>query len=343
MALPSLDAERLKENALTSIRLGIEDFQRSDTPLEKNGDPARALSAIRNLFAGVLLLFKYKLATSVDDPEDAARLIFNPPEVLPQPDGNGGVDWQPVGKFKRTTIDVATIKKRFEAFDIDVDWTTIEKLQECRNHLEHLHPANTLGEVAGFVAELFPILRDFVQRHMNEQPAELLGTAWTAMLAHHTFFMDTSAECSAAWNEAGVPELMQPYLENCQCEECGSSLLRPNSDDVEDGMSVENYDREFRYVCVACGHSDLIAPLMLQKLEDSHDYDPRDGGEPTLENCFECHRDTFVIGEQQCLWCKAELDYAECNVCGEALRQDGQFNGGLCSYHNYVFEKARDD
>jgi hypothetical protein len=85
-ALPALDAEKLKENSLTSIRLGIENFQRSFLLREQNGDPARALSAIRNLFAGVLLLFKYKIATSIDDPEDAATLIFNPPEVLPHKD-----------------------------------------------------------------------------------------------------------------------------------------------------------------------------------------------------------------------------------------------------------------
>ncbi len=140
--------------------------------MEQGGDPAHALSAVRNLFAGVLLLFKYKIATSVDDFDDAPALIFNPPEILPQSDGNGGIEWKPAGKFKRTTIDVATIKKRFEGFGIEVDWLTIDKLQECRNHLEHLPPANTLGEVADFVAEL-PILREFIQTQLNEQPAEL--------------------------------------------------------------------------------------------------------------------------------------------------------------------------
>ena len=343
MAMPALDAEKLKENALTSIRLGIEDFQRSRLALEQNGDPARALSAIRNLFAGVLLLFKYKIATSVDAPEVAAALIFNPPEVLPQADGNGGVKWRPVGNFKKTTIDVATIRKRFDSFNIKVDWATIDKLQECRNHLEHLHPANTLGEVADFVAELFPILRDFVQTQMNEQPAVLLGAVWPIMLENHIFFIDTKAECIATWNEAGVPILMQPWLEECQCEECGSSLLRPHADDIEEGLSIEGYEEAFRYVCVACGNSDLIVRLMMKNLDDAYDYDPRDGGEPGVETCNECQRDTFVISEQHCLWCGMELDYSECAVCEEALRQDDQFNGGLCGYHSHLHEKLMQD
>ena len=56
--MAELDAEKLKENALTSIRLGIEDFQRTKQVKEQGVDPACALSAVRNLFAGVLLLFK---------------------------------------------------------------------------------------------------------------------------------------------------------------------------------------------------------------------------------------------------------------------------------------------
>ena len=109
-------------------------------------------------------------------------------------------------------------------------------------------------------------------------------------------------------------------------------------------MNVEGYDEKFRYLCVACGHSDLIGPLMINNLDDVYDYDLRDGGEPSVETCYECQRDTFVIGEQHCLWCRAELDYPECTVCEEALRQEDQFNGGLCGYHNHVYEKMmRDD
>jgi len=334
-----LDTEKLNENALTSIRLGIEDFERSKKPVSQGGDPARALSAVRNLFAGVLLLFKYKIATSVDDENDAHSLIFNPPEVLPYPDGNGGVEWKPVGKFKSTTIDVATIKKRFERFGIEVDWSTLDKLQECRNHLEHLHPENNIGEVANFVAELFPILRDFILKQLNGQPAEILGTAWPIMLAHHKFFVDTTNKCSAAWDDAGVPEMMVPWLKSCKCSGCGSILLRPHQNEVEAEATVESDDKTFKYVCVACGNTDLIGPLMVKALNDADNYDPRDGGEPDVEECNECRHDTFIISEQNCLWCGAELDFTKCTICEEPLHQGDQFNGGLCDYHYHAMEK----
>lgn len=334
---PTLDAAKLRENALTSIRLGVEDFQRSQGGVSP--DPARALSSIRNLFAGILLLFKYKIADSVVDPADAAALIFNPPDILPHPDGNGGVIWQPAGRFRDTTIDVATIKRRFDAFNIEVDWDVIYKLQSCRNHLEHLHPAHTLGEVADFVAELFPILRDFIREELEEEPAAILGDAWQIMLLHHDFVAEIKEQCDEAWADAGIPDGMSDWLEFCKCSECASALLMPAQENLDAGDSVETDDKRFLSMCVKCSHRELIAPLLLESLARSHTYDPRDGDEPTLERCYECNREAFVVLDQACLWCGCELDYTECEDCGDPLGQEEQDNGGRCSYHAYAYEK----
>lgn len=341
------DPGKLKENAVTSIRLGIEDFEKSQAPAaEQGGDPARALSAARNLFSGVLLLFKFKIASCVEDPNEALQLIFNTNEALPFPDNAGGVEWRP-GKLRRTTIDVETIRKRFETFDIEMDWTAIDKLQECRNHLEHLHPANSLGEIAEFVAELFPVLGDFIEEQLNVQPAELLGSAWPIMLRHHTFFSRTLEEGLLQWEDADVPEGMKPWRKVCKCEQCGSLLLRPNPEDLDERRSVESDEGTFRYRCFSCGCVDLIGPLMINALDTANTpyRHYKDGLEPpAVEACLECGHDTFVVGEQRCLWCGAELDYTECSVCEEALGQYDQDNGGLCGYHMHVFEKnMRDD
>lgn len=87
-----LSQEKLKENALTSIRLGVEDFQRASRAATDGGDPERAISAARNLFAGLLLLFKYGLATKVTKAEEIDLLLFNPPrQIVPHPNGSGGV------------------------------------------------------------------------------------------------------------------------------------------------------------------------------------------------------------------------------------------------------------
>lgn len=340
--IPELHVGKLRDNALTSIRLGVEDFERCRAQ-GNEADQARALSSIRNLFAGVLLLFKYKIATCANDQADAAALIFNPPEVLPFADGRGGVKWRPVGNFKPTTIDVGTIKKRFESFGIEVDWQVVTKLQDCRNHLEHLHPAHTLGEVADFVAELFPLLRDFIQEELQESPADILGEVWQAMLQHHSFFVDISRRCDEGWDEAHVPEAMRAVLHSCKCPACGSTLLAAAQENLDAGDSVESDDHHFCARCIACGHSELIVPLMMRALDKAHFYDPRDGSEPTLESCYQCRRHAFVIDEQTCLWCAAELEYTECEVCEEPLRQEDQDNGGYCSPHAHAYEKHMED
>ncbi|CAE1141655.1 hypothetical protein [Serratia sp. Tan611] len=341
--LPALDADRLLENALTSIRLGVEDFNKSQRSLDAGGDPDRALSAVRNLFSGVLLLFKYKIAKSVDESSDAASLIFNPPEVLPVPDGSGGVKWEPSGKFKKSTIDVGTIKKRFEGFGIDVDWRVINKLQDCRNHLEHLHPANTLGEVADFVAELFPVLRDFIQQQLDEHPGDLLGESWQIMLAHHNFFVDTRKENDKKWLTAGVPEQMLSLTTIAKCEVCGSLLIAPNTDQLDGGETVKFNEESLLYHCLACNNYGLAAQLLIDTLNEDNFVDPRNGGEPIIETCYSCHHETFDTIKQRCLWCDEELDHKDCVNCGVTLSQDEQGLDGRCGYCNNQYDKYMRD
>lgn len=330
---PALDAQKLRDNAITSIRLGIEDFELCQLPEGQGGDPARALSAVRNLVAGVLLLFKFKIAECVDDPEDAAKLLFLPPEVLPHSDGEGGIDWLPVGRFRDSTIDVDMIKQRFTAFGITVDWDVFDELRKCRNHLEHLHPANTLGEVADLVAGLFPVLRDFITLNMQEPPAEVLGGAWQIMLKQHQFLADTRGQCDTAWLQAKIPEGMQPWLSECRCAECGSSLLTASPDSIQAGLSVERDEEAFEYACLGCGHRELVAPVLIEALNDAHAYDPSSGEDPEVEGCDVCEHLTFVICEQICFWCQAGLKYTACSICGDGLGQDDQHNRGLCGYH----------
>lgn len=336
----TLDAQKLYENAIASIQLGIEDFELSQKPSNEGGNPARTLSSVRNLYAGMLLLFKYKIAISVESEDDAYQLIHNPPnKILPHPDGAGGIEWKPDGKFKPTTIDVSAIAERFKKFKIEVDWKAIEKLQLCRNELEHLHPRNTFGELASFVAELFPVLSDFITTELEEVPQDTLGHSWEIMLAHQTFYNQKVAECKSSWEEADIPNGILEFLQDCGCEECGSKLIRASLRSLEDEYSVERDEEKFNYQCISCGHIDLIAPVLMGAFETKFFYWPPDGDEPTYEACYFCHHDTFVISEQACRWCEYSLDYTECSLCGEALMQDDQDNDGLCGYCYHMAHK----
>lgn len=339
-AIQKLDATKLYDNAILSIKLGIEDFQLSQLPVEDGGNPTRALSSVRNLYAGMLLLFKYKVATSVESEEDAYKLIHNPPfNILPKPDGEGGITWEPQGNFKSTTIDVFQIKERFESFSIDVDWSVVEELQSCRNHLEHLHPNNTLGEVAGFVANLFPVLSDFIINELQLAPKAILDSSWDIMLAHTDFYDAKLEECQSAWDEAGIPDGMEEFLADCNCVECGSRLIKPHDANLEAGDTVEDNSSTFLYTCLSCGDSWSFIKVLMAVFERNFFYWPPDGDEPTYETCYQCGHDTFVISEQACRWCGCTLEDTECSICEEALNQDDQDNNGMCSYHYHQCQK----
>jgi hypothetical protein len=70
----------LFDNAIQSIRLGIEDYE--------HNDPKRALSAVRNFYAGTLLLAKEVLVRAA--PKAAIKDVLGT-KFVPVPDGNGGV------------------------------------------------------------------------------------------------------------------------------------------------------------------------------------------------------------------------------------------------------------
>ena len=64
-AMPEIQLDEILKNAVRSIQLGVEDYETSCVFEED----ARAISAARNLYAGVLLLFKYKIATLAVSPD----------------------------------------------------------------------------------------------------------------------------------------------------------------------------------------------------------------------------------------------------------------------------------
>lgn len=89
-------------NAVASIRLGVEDFR------DAENDEARALSAIRNLTAGLLLLFKVKLQEL--SPAGSKEALLKQ-TVTPVLDTDGNPIWIGTGS---KTVDVQIIILRLK-------------------------------------------------------------------------------------------------------------------------------------------------------------------------------------------------------------------------------------
>ncbi len=330
---PKFDKQKLLDNAVTSIRLGVEDFENADA---MGGDPARSLSSVRNLFAGVLLLFKFKIADCATNDDEAESLIFIPPKIQPFPDGKGGVVWVPHGKFMRTTINVATIKERLDAFKIGNDWKVVEHLQSLRNDIEHLHPNEAHGDLLVFVANLFPVLSDFISKQLGKTPGDLLGDAWSIMLNHANTFQKHKEDCEREWAKAGIPGRMGEFIGYVRCEACCHPLVRPNPEQLEEGMTVESNEYEFEYQCVLCDNRDNIKNDLIYELKKSFNTDYKSQRED-VENCISCGRSAFVVSEGKCYWCGQEQTHKLCSICGEWLSQHESDMGPLCSNHVTTF------
>ena len=90
-------------NAIKSLQLGLEDYQAND--------PKRSLSAVRNFYAGTLLMAKAALVKQVLEADPALVLAAS---YKPKPDGMGGLVLVP----SERTIDFNEIGQRFKSFGL---------------------------------------------------------------------------------------------------------------------------------------------------------------------------------------------------------------------------------
>lgn len=324
----TLDRDKLLENSLSSIRLGIADYKLA---FEEKQHQDRVLSSLRNLFSGILLLFKYKISIAVDSPEDAAELIYKTSKAQPLIDESGKVIWRP--KFLDTTIEIEDIKIRFNMLKIDVNFDVIDQIRKHRNELEHLHPQSNLGKLTTLISDIFPILRDFINKQLNKNPAQLLGETWNIMLELNSFYIDTRNNCLNNWKEVGIPALMLICVPNICCEACASDLITPHPQSVKKSLLVKYEPNKYQYTCLECKHNGLIAPLLIEQLGNEFWHNPFDGDPLRVLTCIDCDNDSFISEEDKCYWCEYERRYKECLVCYSYLSVEEQEFRGLCSYH----------
>lgn len=144
-------------NAVVSIKLGIEDYQ--------SPDKLRALSALRNISAGILLLLKEKLVR------------LSPDETLIKKEfhlvwGDGQASWTAKGD---RTIDYYGIKERFKLVGFDFDFRDMDEIVKQRNRIEHYIadiPAKTLR---GTLSNAVSVISRFCREHLGVEAATIFG------------------------------------------------------------------------------------------------------------------------------------------------------------------------
>lgn len=311
-------------NALISIQMGIEDYQ--------SNDARRPVSAVRNFYAGVLLLGKQCLLNEVPnaDPMEVIGTRF-----APKPDGEGGVIHEPEG---HQTIDLGQLRSRFRDFGLAWPSGDIASLQRLRNDLEHFHSPAPHEAIRQAIADCFPLVEGFFAQ-LEVDPREALGDAWEVMLTEERFFADQKRGCDATWNPLPWSNYLN-NLKNVSCESCGSSLVYQEDDRNGDPV-------EIRGRCKACGtrfDEEETIGLLLDAEYGGRDYVAvKDGDEGIINDCPECAKHTYVHdlgGPSVCFWCHFSIPDT-CSRCTSALTpQTTSVNdSSMCDYCYWMTSK----
>lgn len=173
------------KNAAMSIQVGLEDLA--------VGTPARMLSSVRNLHAGVLLLLKARL---LDLSPTGSDEVLLKQKIHPRRDQDGRLEFAGSGK---KTVDVEEIKQRLNSLGIHVDWRRIDKLTRERNNIEHYYPQVSDEAMRGIAADVLIIIREFTSKELARDPLELFGNdTWERLLKNKEVFDAERTACLAA-------------------------------------------------------------------------------------------------------------------------------------------------
>jgi len=173
-------------NAVDSIKMGIEDYAQAEET------PARALSAVRNFYAGLLLLGKELLIRTA--PHANANEVIGV-KYTPVPNGEGGVLYKSEGN---QTIDFQTLAKRFKDFGIPIDIAEFAELNGLRNNIEHRYTEKSADALREAIGRAFPVTVAMF-RQAGDHPSELLGPAWPIMLNVRGLYEAELARCRSTF------------------------------------------------------------------------------------------------------------------------------------------------
>jgi hypothetical protein len=243
----------LLENAKRSIDLALDDF--------KSKSKNRLLSSVRNLHAGILLLYKERLRAL--SPSDSEEVLLKQ-RIIPKKNEYGHVHF--VGEGKKT-VDVQQIRKRFAGLGIPTDWKRFERINDLRNDIEHYYTKLDRDSIRGMISDTFILIRDFVQNELKRDPMEILGSAsWKTLISVSEVYEREKEECikrldAINWGSASLAEA----LYDLQCQQCGSRLLMPTSKSKDIS--------ECQMKCRSCGTSESFEQFAERALIENVDND----------------------------------------------------------------------
>lgn len=292
-------------NAIDLLSLGIEDFEAA------NRDVRRYATAVRNVYSGLLLIFKSHLMelTKADD----CRAVF--PEGISR-------------GLSQKSADVSKILEEFDVRGIAIDRKLFKRIREYRNDIEHLFDRNkTKGVVVrDYVVNMMLMAKTFMSDYMGFDPLEEVPHGvWVAFLREKRIVEDerrrvVDALDGCKWVSDRARDLFETYV----CEKCGGTMWAP--DDAKKGdMALSCV-----FKCRVCGNVKSYEDIMTSLTDDifeSVSVGWRDVTDGVSEfagfgECPECSSIAFDCEDGVCFVCGHWEPSLECNLCGESVAPD---------------------
>lgn len=299
-------------NAIESIKMGIEDYGMTIQ------NPHRRISCTRNLFAGVLLLFKYYLHEI--DPD----LIYSNPKQ----------------KEKNKTLNFDDLKKALNCREVGVDWFELEHIHKIRNDMEHKYTDTNPLVISGLIVTTFNLVNDFIRKYLHLDPVELFEQdIWTILIDLESVYQTERQKCisdleSNKYYNFKILEL----IKQSNCSECGFDLIKPLKNNAEAD--------QIRYRCLSCFQETDYHELIISSIEQEVDYQQRrdsifcDLYNEVFCTCPSCWTNAYSIENCFCFSCQYQAKQI-CNVCESSLTGDEiSFQSKLCSSCRNRYEKV---
>jgi hypothetical protein len=287
----------LLQNAIDSIQVGVEDYLMEDD--------RRYLSAVRNICAGILLLYKEKLKRLSPQQEGDNEVLIKQ-SIKPIRGDQGNILF--VGDTEKT-VDVHTIEKRFKDLKIKYDWNRFQDLNKLRNKIEHYYPDKSPSAVREVIVKSFFIIQDFISRYLEEEPFNLLGEeCWETLLKTEEVYKAQEENCRQSWEKLGFKSsVLEHIVENIRCPVCHSNLIKAqDKSNIFPSLS-----------CSSCSNSFEVNDVVEDNCSSYDDAEDED----SFADCSDCSSLSSVVklGEKWiCFSCHKihnDNDVGYCKYC----------------------------
>ncbi len=313
-------------NAIASIQVGVEDYLSKDSK--------RKYSAVRNVFAGLLLLYKEKLCRL--SPRDDKELLIRA-NIGFERNEQGQISFS---KAVKKTVNVQEIKKRFKSLKIGVDWKNFDKVNFLRNEVEHYYTEKSTKNIDELVAISCLLIRNFIVEELEQDPARLLGEeCWQVLLEVRTVYEQEKLECNTSLSEVDWKySVISNSLSEMRCPSCSSGLVKANKlfDEYPNiSLQCANCNSTFKYTDIMADHLNEVY------FADSY-IAATQGGDYPIDDCSQCWEATFIVEEGLCTNCGYSTEYLECVECGITIGLREETAQKICDRCDYARSMLED-